>query len=71
MAASGIRDVITVDLFLREPTNPELLSGCGLLIINPPYQWAERAASIASAVLTGLDAAEAGARTIVSRLTDE
>jgi 23S rRNA (adenine2030-N6)-methyltransferase len=68
---SGIRDVVCVELYLREPLDPGRLNGCGLLVINPPYQFEEQASQIAAAVLDGLGAKEAGARTGVIRIADE
>lgn len=71
MRASGIRDVITVDLHLREPSDPARLNGCGLLVINPPWQFPEQALVLARAVLDGLAAAEPGAGAYLTRLADE
>jgi 23S rRNA (adenine2030-N6)-methyltransferase len=68
---TGIRDVRAVELYLREPTNPERLNGCGLLVINPPYQFVEYGESIAAAVLDGLGQRESGAGTAVIRIADE
>jgi len=59
----GIRDVIALELYLHEPTNADRLNGCGVLVINPPYQFAEQGASIAGAVLNGLGHNERGAGT--------
>jgi 23S rRNA (adenine2030-N6)-methyltransferase len=67
----GIRDVITTELLLRDPTDPGRLNGCGLLVINPPYQYELQAGPIANAVLQGLGLGEAGARAGVVRIADE
>jgi 23S rRNA (adenine2030-N6)-methyltransferase len=71
LASSGIRDIVAVELHLREPTDPNLLNGCGLIVINPPYQFEDQASSIAIAILTGLGADEVGAGAFVARLSDE
>jgi 23S rRNA (adenine2030-N6)-methyltransferase len=71
LASSGIRDIVAVELHLREPTNPSLLNGCGLIVINPPYQFEDRARAIAAAILTELGDDEVGAVAFVARLADE
>jgi 23S rRNA (adenine2030-N6)-methyltransferase len=71
MVASGIRDIITIELHLRETINPDRLNGCGLLVINPPYQFETQAGVLANAVLNGLGEDETGALTAVLRLADE
>jgi 23S rRNA (adenine2030-N6)-methyltransferase len=71
LATSGMRDIITVQLYLREATNPDRLNGCGLAVINPPFRFEHEAGVIADAVLQGVGAGEAGAGTSVIRLTDE
>ncbi len=40
---SKIRDVISAEFLRRPPTDPTRLNGCGLLIINPPFGFAEEA----------------------------
>jgi 23S rRNA (adenine2030-N6)-methyltransferase len=71
LASSGIHDIVAVEIHLRETTNPDRLNGCGLIVINPPYQFETQARSIANAVLDGLGDDEAGAGTAVVRLADE
>jgi 23S rRNA (adenine2030-N6)-methyltransferase len=71
LAASGIRDIVAVQIHLRNPTNPDRLNGCGLIVVNSPYQFEVKANAIAGAVLAGLTDAEAGAETAVLRLADE
>jgi 23S rRNA (adenine2030-N6)-methyltransferase len=71
LTSSGIRDIVAVELHLRETTNPDRLNGCGLIVINSPYQFESQAKSIADAVLDGLGNNEIGAGTTVVRLTDE
>jgi 23S rRNA (adenine2030-N6)-methyltransferase len=71
LATSGMRDILTVQLQLRDPTSPDRLNGCGLAVINPPYRFEDQAGVIAAAVLEGLGDNEAGAGTDVIRLADE
>jgi 23S rRNA (adenine2030-N6)-methyltransferase len=71
LVSSGVRDIVAVELYLRDTTNPNRLNGCGLIVINPPYQFEIRAQSIATAVLDGLGDNESGAGTVVIRLADE
>lgn len=71
LVASGMKDIVAVEMHLREPTNPDRMSGCGLAVINPPYQFEDQARAIGDAVLAGLGDVEAGAGTFVVRLADE
>jgi 23S rRNA (adenine2030-N6)-methyltransferase len=71
LTASGIRDIVSVELHLRETINPDRFNGCGLIVINSPYQFESQAQSIANAVLDGLGGDEIGAGTTVVRLADE
>ena len=65
------RDVVAVELHLRSPVNSDRLSGCGMVIVNPPYGFETHARIIADAVLGGLGDREIGAGTAVLRLIDE
>jgi 23S rRNA (adenine2030-N6)-methyltransferase len=67
----AIRDIVAVELHLRDITGPDRLNGCGLAVINPPYGFEDQARSIADAVLKGLGDDEIGAGTAVIRLADE
>jgi 23S rRNA (adenine2030-N6)-methyltransferase len=40
---AGIRDVVAAEVLLREPTDPDRLNGCGLLVVNPPWGFIEEA----------------------------
>lgn len=71
MKDSGIRDIVAVEMLLRDPTSPEKLNGCGMLVINPPYMFESEGAAIARAVLDGLGMREPGAGVRVIRLADE
>ena len=68
---TGIRDIIAAELCLREPLDPQQLSGCGLVVINPPFGFERDAAAILAALLERLGRGERGAGTSVTRLTDE
>lgn len=69
--ASGMRDVVAVELRLREPTDPARLNGCGLLVVNPPFRFEAEAAPILEALLRLLGDREPGEGTAVLRLADE
>jgi 23S rRNA (adenine2030-N6)-methyltransferase len=71
LAASGIRSVVAVELHLRDPATLDRLNGCGLVVINPPYQFEDQARLIANAVFEGLGDRESGAGTDVIVLADE
>jgi 23S rRNA (adenine2030-N6)-methyltransferase len=71
IAGSGIRDVITVELHLRETLLPGRLNGCGLLVINPPYQFEAQGRAIADAVLAAVGDNEDGAGVTVARIANE
>ncbi|MGA9866756.1 MAG: 23S rRNA (adenine(2030)-N(6))-methyltransferase RlmJ [Acetobacteraceae bacterium] len=71
MVESGIRDVLTAEVLLREPVDPARLNGCGLLVVNPPFRFAEEAPAILFALLDRLGGREAGEGTALIRLADE
>jgi len=52
--ASTMRDTIAAELWLREPTDPTLLNGCGMLIVNPPYGFPEQAETLLATLRTEL-----------------
>jgi 23S rRNA (adenine2030-N6)-methyltransferase len=71
MRAAAIPDITAIELHLRDVTGPERMNGCGLLVINPPYQWAQEAAALSDAVLGALGGNEPGAGTVTLRIADE
>ena len=71
MRDSGIRDVVAAEFLLREPMDPSRLNGCGLLVINPPYQFEIAASDILTSLLDVIGTGEPGAGTSVTRLADE
>ncbi len=66
-----LRDVISFELLLREPIDPARLNGCGLLVINPPYQFEQEAHPIMEGLLRRLGDGEPGQAAVIKRLTDE
>ena len=71
MRESGIRDIVTAELFLREPLDAARLNGSGLLVVNPPYRFEAEAAPILAALLERLGMREPGEGFVVERLADE
>ncbi|MDL2170049.1 MULTISPECIES: 23S rRNA (adenine(2030)-N(6))-methyltransferase RlmJ [Asaia] len=39
----GLRDIVDCSLYLRQPTDPARLNGCGLTVIAPPYRFEDQA----------------------------
>jgi 23S rRNA (adenine2030-N6)-methyltransferase len=70
LRASGVRDILDCALWLREPTDPARLNGCGLVVVNAPWGFAENAQAIGAACVAAL-ANEPGAGHAVTRLADE
>ncbi|HZF76256.1 MAG TPA: 23S rRNA (adenine(2030)-N(6))-methyltransferase RlmJ [Acetobacteraceae bacterium] len=68
---AGLRDTIAAELTLREPTDPARLNGCGVLIMNPPWRFAEAAQAMLDELLARLGTGEAGASARVTRITGE
>jgi 23S rRNA (adenine2030-N6)-methyltransferase len=68
---AGLRDILAAELWLREPTDPARLNGCGVMVMNPPYGFAAEAAAILSALLARLSDGEPGAGTEVKAVADE
>jgi len=71
MRGSGIRDIVTAEFLLREPLDPARLNGCGLLVINPPFQFESAAAAILTALLDAIGSGEHGQAVAITRLADE
>jgi 23S rRNA (adenine2030-N6)-methyltransferase len=68
---SGIRDIVAAELCLREPVDPTRLNGCGMLVINPPFQFEQEIPPILSALLDRLGNREAGEGIEIRRIADE
>ncbi len=60
LRASGMPDVVAAELLLREPADAARLNGCGLVIINPPYQAEDALPSILAALADRLGTDERG-----------
>ncbi len=71
MRESGVRDVLAAELWLREPTDPQRLNGCGLAIVSPPFGFEAVAGEILAALLPRLSRGEAGEGCSVARVSDE
>ena len=68
---SGMRDVVTAELLLREPLDASRLNGCGLVVVNPPYRFEAEAPPILHALLARLGDNTPGAGVVLERLADE
>jgi 23S rRNA (adenine2030-N6)-methyltransferase len=71
MRESGVQDVVAVEMLLRDPVDAARLNGCGLLVINPPWQFEDTAREILGALLARLGDGELGAGVSVLRLANE
>jgi 23S rRNA (adenine2030-N6)-methyltransferase len=69
--ATGLRDVVAAELWLREPTDPARLNGCGLLVANPPWGFEAAARDVLAALLDRLGAGEPGQGWAVTRVAEE
>ena len=58
-------------MWLREPTDPARLNGCGLLVRQPPWQWDVAWPPMLDALLARLGDREPGEGVRLVRLTDE
>ncbi|WP_137180698.1 23S rRNA (adenine(2030)-N(6))-methyltransferase RlmJ [Roseomonas sp. AR75] len=68
---ADVPDCLACELALREPTDPARLNGCGLLVANPPFGFADQAQAILDALLARLGRGEDGATAAVTRITGE
>ena len=71
VAASGLRDVLACELWLREPTDPTRLNGCGLLVVNPPFGFAGTARALLAALHARLSDGERGDGWAVTEVAPE
>ncbi|MGH7042307.1 MAG: 23S rRNA (adenine(2030)-N(6))-methyltransferase RlmJ [Acetobacteraceae bacterium] len=69
LQASGLRNLMAAELWLRAPLDPARLNGCGLLVANPPWHFTEEAPPILDALANRLGGHDAG--TALLRLADE
>ncbi|MFT8676342.1 MAG: 23S rRNA (adenine(2030)-N(6))-methyltransferase RlmJ [Acetobacter sp.] len=56
MAGTGQRNILVTELLMRPPHDPDRLNGSGLMVINPPYGFAEDAQAILARLKTVLGA---------------
>lgn len=70
LKAAGIARILIAELLLRPPTDPERLNGCGLVLVNPPWQ-TDAALSAMLPKLAELFGAERGAGARVEWLVPE
>jgi 23S rRNA (adenine2030-N6)-methyltransferase len=61
IAAGVRRPALAAALTLRAPLDPSRLNGCGLLVVNPPFRFAEETQPLLSALLARLGDGDAGA----------
>ena len=70
-AALPMRDVVAVELLLREPLDAARLNGSGLIVVNPPFRFEAEIPQILTALLDRLGMREPGEAASVTRLADE
>lgn len=71
LRAGGVRDIVAAELWLREPTDPARLNGCGLAVVNPPWKFEEEGGAVLAALLERLGNREAGEGWAMLRIADE
>ncbi|MFC3126520.1 23S rRNA (adenine(2030)-N(6))-methyltransferase RlmJ [Pseudoroseomonas globiformis] len=71
LAGSGVRDILACELWLREPTDPQRLNGCGLVVVNPPWKFEEEARAILATLLEHLGEGAPGQGFAITRLAEE
>ncbi len=71
LRASGLRDVMAVELLLREPLDAARLNGSGLVVVNPPYRFEAEMPALLDALLQRLGDGEPGQGTALIKLADE
>jgi 23S rRNA (adenine2030-N6)-methyltransferase len=71
MQQSGIRDIVSAELCLREPVDAARLNGCGLLVVNPPYRFEQEVQPILAALLDRLGNREPDECAAITRIVDE
>lgn len=71
LAAAGLRDVLSCELWLREPTDPTRLNGCGLAVVNPPFGFPDAARSLLAALHARFHDGERGGGWAVAEIVPE
>ena len=67
----GVRDLVAAEIWLREPTDPTRLNGCGLLVANPPWKFEAEGGAILAALLDALGDGEPGQGWAMTRIAAE
>jgi 23S rRNA (adenine2030-N6)-methyltransferase len=62
---AGTRDVLKAELLMRPPHDPERLNGSGLIVIKPPYGFAQEAQALLTRLGTTLGAYESAVTTLI------
>lgn len=70
LRASGVRDVLAAELWLREPTDPRRLNGSGLLVVGAPFGFEPAAQAVLAALVAAVEP-EPGAGCAVTRIVPE
>ncbi|MBO1323804.1 23S rRNA (adenine(2030)-N(6))-methyltransferase RlmJ [Acetobacter sp. TBRC 12305] len=65
VVGTGQRNIIVAELLMRPPHDPDRLNGAGLLVINPPFGFAEQARAILARLQTVLGAQDYLVETLV------
>ena len=68
---TGVRDIQAAELWLREPTDPTRLNGCGLVVVNAPWKFEEEGGETLAALLRRLGDRDAGEGSAMLRIADE
>jgi 23S rRNA (adenine2030-N6)-methyltransferase len=71
LAEAAVPDCLACELALREPTDPQRLNGCGVLVANAPFGFEAEAGAILAGLLAALGRGEDGAMAGVTRVTVE
>ena len=69
--AAALRDMVAAEIFLREPTDPSRLNGCGMILLNPPFRFDAELPLVLEALLARLGNREPGEGVALIRLADE
>ena len=68
---AGMKDVVALELWLREPLDAARLNGCGLVVVNPPFRLEADAPALLAALANRLAPGEPGAGFSVERIANE
>ena len=71
LRTSGLRDLVAIEMFHREPLDAARLNGSGLIVLNPSYRFEAEIAPILAALLDRIGNREPGEGTALIRLAPE